>query len=51
MQMEAKFHNKNFSSSTPHNNTSNNFFSYDVIIITERSNKSKKNRHLKIVNI
>jgi len=31
--------------------SSYNLFSYDVIILTERGNKSKKNHHLKIVNV
>ena len=44
------FHNKTFSSSTQENSTSNILFSYDVIIITERDNKSKKKRHTKNVS-
>jgi len=31
--------------------SSNNLFSYDAIIITERGNKSKENRNTKNVNI
>jgi len=50
MQMEAMFHNKTFSSSTQKNSTSNILFSYDVIIITERDNKSKKKRRPRSVS-
>ena len=50
MQMEARFRNKTFSSSTQEISRSNNLFSYDVIIITERGNKSKKKRNYETIN-
>jgi len=43
MKMEAMFRNKTFSSSTQENIKFKYLFSYDVIIITESGNKSKKN--------
>jgi len=51
MKMESRFRNKTFSSSIPENSTFKYSLSYDVTIITERDNKSKKKRHLKNVNI
>ena len=50
MKKESRFRNKTFSSIIPENSTSNNLLSYDVIIITESGNKSKKNHVSQDVN-
>ena len=44
------FRNKIYSSSISENSTFKSLFSYDDTIITERNNKSKKNRNYTDVN-